>query len=76
MRDVAVGRKNWLFTGSPEGGQRAALLYSLINSAKLQKLDPFEYLRDVIDRVSSHPASRVAELTPRGWKQARAMTAS
>lgn len=76
MRDVAVGRKNWLFTGSPEGGQRAALLYSLINSAKLQKLDPFEYLRDVIDRVSTHPASRVAELTPRAWKQARAMTAS
>jgi transposase len=75
MRDVAVGRKNWLFTGSPEGGRRAALLYSLINSCKLQKLDPFEYMRDVIDRVSTHPASRVAELTPRGWKAARAQAA-
>lgn len=76
MRDVAVGRKNWLFTGSPEGGKRAALLYSLINSCKLQELDPFEYLRDVIERVSTHPASRVAELTPRGWKAARAAAAS
>jgi transposase len=75
MRDVAVGRKNWLFTGSPEGGKRAALLYSLINSCKLQKIDPFKYLRDVIDRVSTHPASRVAELTPRGWKASRAQTA-
>lgn len=75
MRDVAIGRKNWLFTGSPEGGARAALLYSLINSCKLQKIDPFEYLRDVIERISTHPASRVAELTPRGWKLARAAAA-
>jgi hypothetical protein len=66
MRDIAVGRKNWLFTGSPGGGERAALLDSIVNTCKLQKLDPFEYLRDVIERISTHPASRVAELTPRG----------
>lgn len=65
-RLVAVGGENWLFTGSPKGGKRAALLYSLINSCRLQKLGPFEYLRDAIDRVSTHPGSRVAELTPRG----------
>jgi transposase len=50
-------------------------LPSLINSCKLQKIDPFEYLRDVINRTSTHPASRVAELTPRAWKAARAQAA-
>lgn len=70
MRDVAVGRKNWLFTGSPKGGERAALFYSLINTCKLQGVEPFAYLRDVLDRISTHPASRVGELTPRGWKLA------
>lgn len=70
MRDVAVGRKNWLFTGSPKGGERVACFYSLINTCKLQGVEPFAYLRDVLDRISTHPASRVAELTPRGWKLA------
>ncbi|MBK7645266.1 MAG: IS66 family transposase [Planctomycetes bacterium] len=72
LRMVAVGRKNWLFAGSPEGGRRAALIYSLVGSCKLLGIDPFAYLRDVLARVAAHPASRIAELTPRGWKQARA----
>ena len=64
LRCVAVGRKNWLFAGSPEGGKRAAILYSLVASCKRHKIDPFYYLRDVIRRVNTHPMSRIRELLP------------
>jgi transposase len=67
LRTVAIGRKNWLFAGSPAGGERAATLYSLVASCRLQGIDPFAYLRDVIERISVHPMSRIEELTPRGW---------
>jgi transposase len=70
IRGVAVGRKNWLFCGSESGGKRAAVLYSLIESCKRTGVEPFAYLRDVIDRVSTHPMSRIYELTPKGWKEA------
>lgn len=68
LRIVAIGRKNWLFAGSDAGAERAAIIYSLIASCKLCEIDPFEYLRDVLDCVSTHPASRIAELAPSGWK--------
>ena len=68
LRIVAIGRKNWLFAGSDAGAERAAIIYSLVASCKLCEIDPFEYLRDVLDRVSTHPASKIAELTPSGWK--------
>ena len=68
IRRVAIGRKNWLFTGSQAGGERAALIYSIVETCRLQKIDVFAYLRDVLDRVSFHPMSRIDELTPRGWK--------
>ena len=71
LRTVVIGRKNWLFAGSDAGGRRAAIMYSLIASCKLCEIDPFAYLRDVIDRVSTHPARRIAELTPAGWKAAK-----
>jgi hypothetical protein len=71
IRGVAVGRKNWLFCGSESGGKRAAILYSLIESCKRLDVEPYAYLRDVINRVSTHPMSRIRELTPRGWKEAR-----
>ncbi len=72
MRAVVLGRRNWLFLGNAEGGGlRATVFYSLIVSCKRLKVEPFAYLRDVIDRVSTHPASRIWELTPRGWKEAR-----
>lgn len=71
LRGVAIGRKNWLFAGSDAGGRRAAILYSLIETCKRHDIDPFEYLRDVIDRVLTHPASRVAELIPSNWKALR-----
>jgi len=71
MRKVAVGRKNWLFTGSKEGGHRAAILYSLILSCQEAGVEPFAYLRDLFDRLPSHSVNRIAELTPAGWKAAR-----
>lgn len=64
LRCVAVGRKNWLFAGSAEGGRRAAILYSLVASCKRHKIDPFHYLRDVISRINTHPMSRIRELLP------------
>lgn len=66
---VALGRKNWLFSGSDGGARRAALLYSLIASCKLCGIDPFVYLRDVLERINTHPASRIDELTPPQWKE-------
>ncbi len=66
---VAVGRKNWMFAGSDAGGQRAAIIYSLVASCKSCQIDLFAYLRDVIGRVSTHPAKQIAALTPRGWRE-------
>ena len=69
VRPVAVGRKNWLFAGSERGGRAAAIAYTLIRSCKLADVDAFDYLRDVLVRVATHPASRVGELTPANWKR-------
>jgi transposase len=66
---VALGRKNWLFSGSDEGARWAAILYSLIASCKLCGIDPFLYLRDVLERINTHPANRIEELTPPQWKE-------
>jgi transposase len=68
MRVVTLGRKNWLQIGSPDGGERTAILYSLTESCKRIGIDPFAYLRDIIGRLPSHPADRVGELTPRSWR--------
>ena len=68
---VAVGRKNWMFFGSDRGGQTAAILTSFIASCKRLHIDPFLYLRDVIARISAHPANRIEELLPDAWKAAR-----
>ncbi|MCC7499988.1 MAG: IS66 family transposase [Bryobacterales bacterium] len=61
---VALGRKNYLFAGSDAGGERAAAIYSLIGSAKLNGLDPEAYLRDVLARIADHPIKRIADLLP------------
>jgi len=75
LRCVAVGRSNWVFCGSPAGGRRAAILYSLIVSCRLQGIGPFAYIRDVLTRIRTTPMSRIDELTPRGWKLARGKSA-
>lgn len=64
LRAVALGRKNFLFVGSDGGGQRAAAMYSLIGSAKLNGLNPELYLRNVLARIADHPISRISELLP------------
>ena len=76
MRCIAIGRKNWLFAGSPAGGKRAAVIYSLVATCKLLGIEPFTYLRDVLERLPTHPRERIAELTPRLWKAARAAGSS
>jgi transposase len=63
-----LGAKNWLFLGSELAGHRAAIVMSLVQSAKLNKLDPWAYLRDVLARIHSHPASRIDELLPHRWQ--------
>ena len=67
LRIVAVGRKNWLFAGSFEGARRAALLYSLVQSCKLMDIPPFDYLKDVLLRIATHPQRLIGQLTPKGW---------
>ena len=64
LRAVALGRKNYLFAGSDAGGERAAAIYSLIGSAKLNGSDPETYLREVLTRVADHPITRIEELLP------------
>jgi transposase len=64
LRVVALGRKNYLFAGSDLGGERAASIYSLIGSAKLNGLDPEAYLREVLTRIADHPVNRIADLLP------------
>lgn len=67
IRGVALGRKNWLFAGSDAGGERAAAIYSLIETAKLNGIDPEAWLRDVLGRLASHPTRRIDELLPWHW---------
>lgn len=69
LRGVALGRKSWLFAGSERGGHRAAFMYSLIGTAKLNDIDPQAWLADVIARISNMPVSRLHELLPWEWSQ-------
>ena len=71
LRGIAVGRRNWTFYGSDNGGRTAAVLTSLIATCKGLGVDPFAYLRDVFARLSSHPQSRLGELLPDQWKVER-----
>jgi hypothetical protein len=69
LRGVALGRKAWLFAGSDRGGDRAADMYTLIQTAKMNDVDPQAWLADVLARIAGHPAQRLHELTPWNWRQ-------
>ena len=70
LRRVAIGRKNWLFCGSDNGGHTAAVLFSLIATCQRHDVEPFAYLRDVLTRIAAHPMNRLAELMADRWKPA------
>ena len=74
MRPMTLGRKNWLFAGADAGGERAAAIYSLTETAKLNMLDPEDYLRQVLERIAEHPVKRVHELLP--WRMIPAASTS
>ena len=69
MKTIVMGRKNHLFVGNEAGGKAAAIIYSLIETCRQNDVDPFLYLKDVLERVSSHPNSRIEELLPAEWKK-------
>jgi hypothetical protein len=71
LRGVAVGRKNWLFFGSYNGGRTAAVLTSFIATCKRLDIDPFAYLRDIFEHISTYPRNRLADLLPDQWWAAR-----
>ena len=69
LRAVAIGRKNWTFAGSDEGGRRAAAIYTLIQTAKLNGIDSNAWLADVLARLPDYPAKRIGDLLPWNWRQ-------
>ena len=73
-REIALGRKNWLFAGSNAGGERAAIFYTLIRSAKLNGVEPEAYLREVLTRIGEHPINAIDALLP--WNIFRPATLS
>ena len=70
IRPWAIGRSNWLFAGSLRGGQRAAAIMSLIQSARLNGHDPYAYMKDVLTRLPTQKNSQIAELLPHRWQPA------
>jgi transposase len=70
IRPIALGRNNWLFAGSLRAGKRAAAIMSLVHSARLNEHDPYAYLKDVLERLPTQPANRIAELLPHRWQAA------
>jgi transposase len=76
LRCVALGRRNWTFCGSDRGGERAAAIYTLIATAKLNDIDPEAWLADVLRRINDHPASRLDALLPWNWKERPATLAA
>jgi transposase len=73
---MAIGRKNWTFAGSDQGGHRAAAIYTLIQTARLNDVDPQVWLADVLARLQDHPAKRIDELLPWNWLRDRQQQAA
>jgi transposase len=76
IRPLALGRKNYLFAGSDEGGRRAATIYTLIESARLNDIDPEAWLADVVARIADHPINRIDDLLPWRWQREALQTAA
>ena len=74
IRPVALGRKNYLFAGSHSGAEKAAMVYSLLGSCKLQDINPYDYLKDILESLPEHPVNRLYELLPPNWKPAKVNT--
>jgi hypothetical protein len=72
IRGVAVGRHNWMFFGSDEGGKTAAILRSFVASCQRVGVDPFAWLKDILSRIADHPITRLSELLPHNWAPAQA----
>ena len=70
IRPIAIGRSNWLFAGSLRAGERAAAIMSLLHSARINGHEPYAYMKDVLQRLPTHPASRIDELLPHRWTPA------
>ena len=70
VRGIAVGRRNWTFAGSDSGGRRAAAIYTLIETCKLNDIDARAWLADVLTRIHDHPAKRIDDLLPWNWQSA------
>ena len=68
LRPIPMGKRNWLFSWTEIGAERIGLIQSLLVTCRIQGVDPYTYLVDVLQRISAHPASQVIELTPREWK--------
>ena len=68
IRPLAIGRKNYLFAGSHDAAKRSAMLYSLMGTCKLHGINPFIWLRDVLQRINNHPINKISELLPQNWK--------
>ncbi len=76
LRGLALGRKAWLFAGSDRGAERAAVIYSLIGTAKLNDIDPQAWLADVLTRIADTPQSRLGELLPWNWRRVQMRAAA
>ena len=71
LRGIALGRRNWTFAGSQRGADRAAVMLTLITTARLNEIDPYAWLADVLARIADLPAARLHELLPWEWKRLR-----
>ena len=76
LRGIALGRKSWLYAGSDRGGERAAVMYTLIQTAKLNDIDPHAWLADVLARINNHNIQNLNHLLPWNWKAASAQLAA
>lgn len=76
LRGIAIGRRAWLFAGSDRGGERAAAMFTLIETAKLNNVDPQAWLADVLRRINDHPAAKLSQLLPWHWMKSQAHPAA